>query len=116
MKERLMIGCVFFIQFISVAQNKVSENNYTFYLYESFGLETSMKKRAINFTSSFRLIHNSIQTDSLGTWKKFFINSTLYLSQYLLMAVSHEEGHRSVLTTNNIGRFLVAAHPIELNT
>ena len=73
MKEKLIVSCVFFMHFISVGQNRVKENNYTFYLYESFAFEASMKKRAINFMSSFRLIHNCIQTDSLGFWKNYLL-------------------------------------------
>lgn len=50
-----------------------------------------------------RLAFNLVKWDSLNSSQETNVFLGLYLAQFILVPIVHEEGHRSVLTSNNIG-------------
>jgi hypothetical protein len=76
---------------------------YPFTLYDSYSSSSSMSMATTGYASATRLLHRSINESALtDKGKKLSLLSALFI-QSVFSAWSHEEGHRSVLTTEDIG-------------
>jgi len=95
----------YFLALLFIAINTFSQNTkkFPFYLYESMPFSSSMKKSASNYLSIERFGFNALELDSLSKNKKLILSYSAFIVQTVLSPYTHEEGHRSILTSNNIG-------------
>ncbi len=75
--------------------------NYIFLLYDSRpNARMSMRQMNANYISTYGLVTSNI---SQGKYKKYVDIGLLFLDGLFLLPLTHEEGHRSILTNEGIG-------------
>lgn len=85
---------------LSVAQTKI----YNYNLYDGNGYMTTMSQSNDLMLNSLRLVGNEMDYYSLSrTNQKIYFNIQTLLTAFLGQAITHEEGHRSVLSELGIG-------------
>jgi hypothetical protein len=99
MKKIILL--IFAVAF-SLSSYGQKSSHYQFLLYESMPYGTSMKKMSLNSLTISRLAFNTVNWDSLNETQQSIAWGGIYIAQLLLVPIVHEEGHRSVLTSNGI--------------
>jgi hypothetical protein len=107
MKKTIVI--LFFITIcicLIVASNKndtikiLNKYSYSFIIQDSPATSFTMRQFNQNYLSAYRYISNQLYSNS-SSKQAYFIQ---YFSEFIfLLPLTHEEGHRSVLTSMNIG-------------
>ena len=99
MKNIFVVASFFFFLF-SFSQTKY----YNYNLYESADYMLTMNQSNDLMINSLRLIGNEVDYYSLSRKKKnLYFNGQMLFSSFIGQAITHEEGHRSVLSELGIG-------------
>ena len=97
---KLKILLLVFITFEINAQNKF----YNFNLYEGKDYFFTISQSNDLMLNGIRLIGNSVyKTELTPKQKKIYANSLALFTGFIGQAITHEEGHRSVLSELGIG-------------
>lgn len=103
-KKSLLIYCLLILN-VSVFASESSERKYDFSLFDGTLDSFTMRQMKENYMSVQRIAVDSInELCGEKTFIKIKVSDWInYLWPSLTMAVTHEEGHRSILTANHIG-------------
>lgn len=90
------------------------EDKYSFLIYDSFLARSSMQINATNYLTSYRYVSKILNTKHLKSKK----NITAYLqfvSPIILVPLTRAQGHKSVLSSENIGSLYTPLKSIKLS-
>lgn len=96
---------IFFLLFsygtLFAQNNAETEKEYPFIIVDSPASIFTMRQFNENYISSYRLLSSSLDKHSRNYYIAEFIK--VIGAGFLFLPLTHEEGHRSILTANNIG-------------
>lgn len=96
-----VVCCLFLSQLNAQHISNELTNEYDFIILDSPGKLFTMRQINQNYLSLYRMIIPAI--DSIGWSKKISNTVEVALTGLVFITLTHEEGHRSILTGKNIG-------------
>ena len=97
---------------IDKVETKSPPRTYPFVISDSYSSVSAMSLVTTNYASSMRLGFRAISDSKLTKKQKKTAALSLQLLQLFFFPYSHEEGHRSVLTTEDIGAIATSTYDI----